>query len=418
MASKALRGSLQAVLNRLKVFDLKNVRFRKQSDSRVYVKTPTAPTAIPLTEIIVKLPYLFPRGVAQSLEDYKVFSNNADKIQYDLLSTLPFFPEAKDGKRAEIVRTKIDEDDNFINEFFIQPANVTEPSKLKHLIFIHGYGAGLGFFLKNFENIQLKDNSWCIHAIDLPGFGFSSRTKFPFKYPEDDVSKVQTWFHERLKIWFEKRDLLKNPGNNMVVAHSLGAYLMALYKRNNPLHFKKLIMCSPAGMCNSTVVKKQPPWWYAALWDMNLSPFSLVRNSGWLGSKLTSGWSYRRFRSLHSKIQFENLHLYSYAIFNRPGCGEYLLAFALRCGGDPRVSLEATLFNDVVNKWDSDSEWVWLYGDRDWMDVKGGRRISQKINEIFPGKSSVEVIPNAGHHLYFDNISCFNAILEKEMTKL
>lgn len=407
-----------------KIYKTKNInKIRNSKDSfssnTIKIIAPTPPTAIPLREIIINLPKLFPRSIRESLSDYKLYKGDSGKIQDDLLATLKYYPNDASGlTESRVIKTDVDNEGNYINEFCVKPKNIEDPKKLKHLIFIHGYGAGLGFFIKNLENLPFVDENWCIHAIDLPGFGFSSRAKFPFSYPTDDASKVHEWFHVRIRTWFEKRSLLNNPENNVVMAHSLGAYLMALYNRRYPEDFRKLIMCSPAGICQSKLMHKNPPpWWYIKLWDLNLSPFSLVRNTSFLGSKLTSGWSYRRFKLIETEEQFEALHKYSYAIFNRPGSGEYLLGFALRCGGDPRVSLEECLFQNTKSKMNTFCEWTWIYGERDWMDIEGGKRATHYITSM-NGKSRVITVPNAGHHLYFDNYSYFNSIIANEMKNL
>lgn len=383
---------------------------------------PSSPSAIPLRELVINLPRLFPRSIKESVRDYFAFRKDAGTLQHQLLSTLPFFPVAGDDKVAEVVQTPVDEQANYINEFCVRPAMPHPSGTLRHLIIVHGYGAGLGFFLKNLEKLNLIDNRWVIHAIDLPGYGFSSRPKFPYKYKSDPAAQAEHWFHARFKTWLEKRGLLQHPEQNMLVAHSMGAYLAALYANKYPNHFKKLVMCSPAGICNTPSNKQRrlPPWWFAKLWDRNISPFSLVRNSRLLGSKLTSGWSYRRFGQLLSEgyrgaQQFEAIHKYAYAIFNSPGSGEYLLSFALKCGGDPRDALERRLFHNKMNQFKAKCEWLWLYGDQDWMDVGGGRRVSHFLNTAMGKKSKVEVVHDSGHHLYFDNYEQFNRILEKEM---
>lgn len=413
----------------------KNTKLIKSSvtkkPSGISPRVSAAPTALPLYDIISKLPSLFPRSVSDSLKDYEDFhEKGTETFQEELLMTLPFYRNDSFSKKAEVIKTVVDDEGNYINELYISPKFTSVPNRrLKHLIFIHGYGAGLGFFLKNLENIPLLNEEWCIHALDLPGYGFSSRCKFPFRYPKDAVEDVHGWFHQRIHKWFDKRNLLYDSENNLIMAHSLGAYLMALYTSKYPSHFKKLIMCSPAGICNSTVAATidnlNPPWWYTKLWDLNVSPFSLVRNSSHLGSKLTSGWSYRRFskllkeRTMSAESQFEALHRYAYAIFNKCGSGEYLLSFALRCGGDPRMPLEDTIFKDYSNGIKkSNCKWLWMYGDKDWMDVKGGRRVSKYLTEHLGQQSKVLVVPDAGHHLYFDNHNYFNEVIVNEMKSM
>ncbi|CCF59977.1 hypothetical protein KAFR_0I01970 [Kazachstania africana CBS 2517] len=408
MSPRLVASFLKLVLGHSKI---------KKSQVPVHSNISSAPVAIPLVKIIAQLPRLFPRSIDESFKDYRVYKEGPERMQEDLLSTLPFYPNVSKDKVARIIKTVVDEEGNYINEFCITPKNTVNSQKLKHLIFIHGYGAGFGFFLKNLESIPLLDNNWCIHAIDLPGFGFSSRKNFPFKYPTSNTSEVTAWFHERIRRWLEERTLLDNPKNNVIVAHSLGAYLMALYTQVYPAHLRKLIMCSPAGVSKSQNNSKavlQPPWWYAKLWDMNLSPFTLVRLSKHLGSKLTSGWSYRRFKLIENRMQFEMLHRYSYAIFNQPGSGEYLLGFILECGGNPRCSLEDTLFSNNFNV-SSKVEWAWIYGENDWMDIEGGRRVHNLLLEKFNRDSKFYMVPNAGHHLYLDNIRYFNNIIVQHM---
>ncbi|CAL9732446.1 cardiolipin-specific deacylase 1, mitochondrial [Monosporozyma unispora] len=416
MSVNTYRSNVLKFISRIKI---RKVKVYGRTSSLKKLSSPTAPTAIPLWKIIVSLPSLFPRSITKSFADYKTFYADPESIQRELLSTLRFFPTSGDGKISKIIRTPIGDEGNYINEFCIMPENITcDEKEVRHMIFIHGYGAGMGFFLKNMERINLVDNKWCVHFIDLPGFGFSSRYKFPFEFPKDDMKKVEGWFHDMIHLWFKKRNLLQHPQNNIVVAHSLGAYLMIMYKNSFPKHFKKLILCSPAGICdgNPKQLVTKPPWWYVRLWEKNISPFSLVRNSGKLGSKLTSGWSYRRFKKITTLSQFEALHKYSYAIFNKQGSGEYLLAFVLKCGGDPRLPIEKRITKPDC-RWDPDSEWLWLYGENDWMNIEGGNKISQYINRNKLGRSKVMVVPEAGHHLYLDNYPYFNTVIQNEMKR-
>lgn len=408
----------------------------------------TAPTAKPLYEIVRDLPRLFPRSLAESKRDYATFHSNVDLMQLELLRTLPFFERTGYNKRAYLRKTEIDSDGNYINELVIEPANVDPNKKRKRLIFVHGYGAGLGFYLKNYEHLPLLDDSWSIHAIDLPGYGFSSRMDFPFQFPRDDTSVVCDWFISRLRTLFEKRGFDKS--DNIVMAHSMGAYLMAFYLNKYPDSVKKMVMCSPAGISrsqysiNNNITEdissgkeeiklkiKKVPWWYTKLWDRNISPFVLVRKTGILGSNITSGWTYRRFKPIllnkeNNYEQFEKLHRYSFAIFNMKGSGEYLLSFVLECGGDPRSPLENSLFSSDANKFGIDNagiknsscEWVWVYGANDWMDIHGAERVTKDFLMNNRKKSRVVTIPESGHHLYFDNYPMFNSLLIDEMKSL
>lgn len=398
--------------------------FIPKSSSDPAVSSP--PTALPLCSILLNLPKLFPRSYRDSYRDYKSHQQNPHKFQNGLLQTIRL-PNTQD-RTSEVVRTIVDDQNNYINEFVIKPkgAKNKDMPDLKHLIFVHGYGAGLGFFFKNFGDSKLQLNDWCIHAIDLPGYGFSSRPKFPFVYPKHNAGDVSQWFMYRVRKWMQRRGLLFAPKSNLMVAHSMGAYLMAQYVDNFPNDMGKILMCSPAGVSQTGVnpnMFRQPPWWFQKLWDRNISPFILVRNAYTLGSKITSGWTYKRFAALNlDSSEFEALHKYTYSIFSQPGSGEYLLSFFLKCGGPPRTSLEESIFNSHTEKFcgvqKSAVDWLWLYGDRDWMDIKAGQRVSETLKNTFLKKSDFEIIPNSGHHLYIENPHAFNLILQREMRSM
>lgn len=431
------RKSLRSFFNNL-------VRSAGASKEGTAIIHATAPTAKPLYAIIRDLPRLFPRSYADSRRDYGQFHKDVETMQEGLLRTLPFFDSCNGSKKAYLKRTSIDDSGNYINELVIEPRVKKEDKPRKRLIFVHGYGAGLGFFLKNFENLPLLDDSWSIHAIDLPGYGFSSRMDFPFEFPRDDTTVVCDWFLDRMNTFFEKRGF--NDSENIVMAHSMGAYLMSFFLNKNPDSIRKLIMCSPAGISRSQYsinnnadvdsgsikkMEKKVPWWYKKFWDKNVSPFVLVRKTSVWGSKITSGWTYRRFKPIlinkeHNYEQFEAMHKYSYAIFNMKGSGEYLLSFVLECGGDPRSPLENSLFSNHSDQFGIDNsglkksncEWVWVYGENDWMDVNGAKRVTDNFLSQLGKKSTVKTISNSGHHLYFDNYKDFNALLVEEMKSL
>ena len=190
-------------------------------------RTSTPPSGVPLSKIFSNN---FPLSFKESFNHYKI-RNDLAKIEYDLLSTLEFFPEPSEYYKSEIKNTVIDEKTgDFINEFNIEPLNFQDlKEEDKHyLIFIHGYGAGQCFFYKNLEkiaNLKIFKN-WKIISIDLLGYGNSSRPNFPHDIPFKDYEKVEDIFVESLNTWFTKN---KFPANKtLVVSHSMGSYLSIL----------------------------------------------------------------------------------------------------------------------------------------------------------------------------------------------
>ena len=285
---------------------------------------------------------------------------------------------------------ELDGKDRALNEFSVE--RVGEKVD-QHLVMLHGYGAGLGFFYKNFEPLS-RLKGWQLHALDMLGMGRSTRPSFKIKAKdrEEAIREAEAWFIDALEEWRIKRNI----NRFTLLGHSLGGYLAVAYALKYPGHLNKLILASPVGIpedpyavtagisepSESTITNEvtqdernitasaavpgsapktsdgrfitgnspsdhnsvnQPPRrtlpkWFAYLWDANISPFSLVRWTGPLGPRLVSGWTSRRFSHLPAE-EAKALHDYSYSIFSLRGSGEYALAYILAPGAFARSPL-------------------------------------------------------------------------------
>jgi cardiolipin-specific phospholipase len=277
-----------------------------------------------------------------------------------------------------------------LNEFSVERVG-EEVSE--NLVMLHGYGAGLGFFYKNFEGLT-RSKGWKLYALDLLGMGRSSRPPFTIRAKDHDakITEAENWFIDALEEWRVRKEIDKFT----LIGHSLGGYMAVAYALKYPGHLKKLILASPVGIPEdpyavsadmpepeestftneftqdqeSTVSRKlaadnnnflnarskaeeanakdvvqssQPPRrpipkWLTYLWEANISPFSLVRWAGPLGPRLVSGWTSRRFSHLPPD-EAQALHDYSYSLFRQPGSGEYALAYILAPGAFARSPL-------------------------------------------------------------------------------
>lgn len=265
-----------------------------------------------------------------------------------------------------------------INEFSIEREG--EPVD-ENLVILHGYGAGLGFFYKNFEGIS-RVPGWKIYALDMLGMGRSSRPTFKV-HAKDQAGKIaeaEDWFIDALEEW----RAIKKIEKFTLIGHSMGGYMATAYALKYPGHLDKLILASPVGIpedpdavsadmpepqestmaneftqhqdettktgrtpsmkSNSSISKteraprRKLPFWLTYLWDANLSPFSIVRWAGPLGPRLVSGWTTRRFAHLPPE-EFQTLHDYAYSLFRQRGSGEFVLAYILAPGAFARSPL-------------------------------------------------------------------------------
>jgi cardiolipin-specific phospholipase len=279
--------------------------------------------------------------------------------------------------------------DRALNEFSVE--RVGEDAD-QHLVMLHGYGAGLGFFYKNFEPLS-RLKGWQLHALDMLGMGRSTRPPFKIKAKEREeaIREAEAWFIDALEEWRIKRNI----DRFTLLGHSLGGYMAVAYALKYPGHLNKLILASPVGIpedpyavtagvpepSESTLAneltqdqneitsaaaipetapkttdgsfitgrnpepsaqnlppRRNMPKWFAYLWDANISPFSLVRWTGPLGPRIVSGWTSRRFSHLPAE-EAKALHDYSYSIFSQRGSGEYALAYILAPGAFARSPL-------------------------------------------------------------------------------
>ena len=409
-------------------------------------------------------------------------SDKLTKVQTNSIND-PYGPRTWHSKMVQLAGKN-----RALNEFSVER---TGEAADQNLVILHGYGAGLGFFYKNFEPLS-RAKGWHLYALDLLGMGRSSRPPFRIKAKEREaqIAEAEDWFIDSLEEWRVKRKIDKMT----LVGHSMGGYMAVCYALKYPGRLNKLILASPVGVpedpyatqaampappdsslqaeftqdqeLESTsdnnnflnarkkaeaqqaanpnrlpVDDKNPaprkplPKWLTYLWDANISPFSFVRWTGPLGPRLVSGWTSRRFSHLPQEEALA-LHDYAYSLFRLRGSGEYALAYILAPGAFARSPLirridgvgRQTMVNGTL---ENGIPVVLMYGENDWMDVKGGNAAKRKLDKEKEaaiqrrrvagesvqdeGDAKVVLIPKAGHHVYLDSPDAFNEVMRSEM---
>ncbi|KAG9259079.1 Alpha/Beta hydrolase protein [Emericellopsis atlantica] len=343
------------------------------------------------------------------------------------------------------------------------------------LVMVHGYGAGLGFFYKNFEALS-RQPGMKLYALDMLGMGNSTRPPFKIhaKTKEEQVIEAENFFIDALEEWRQSRKIERFT----LLGHSLGGYLAVSYALKYPGHLKKLILASPVGVpkdpyavnasmpdpddqsvaeefiqeeeavspppkdgtqtknaSGANTPKRPLPSWAVWLWDANVSPFSLIRMAGPLGPRFISGWTSRRFKHLPTP-EAEALHDYTFSIFKQKGSGEYALSYILAPGAYARRPVIDRIQHvgrqklPNSDKKETGFPIVFMYGEQDWMDVAGGLAAEEKLKQTQAkilanateeekkaenGSVRVVMIPKAGHHLYLENPDYFNEVMMKEL---
>lgn len=324
-----------------------------------------------------------------------------------------------------------------LNEFSVERLGETAD---QNLVMLHGYGAGLGFFYRNFEPLS-RAEGWHLYALDMLGMGRSTRPPFKIKAHDrqEAITEAENWFVDALEEWRVKRKI----DRFTLMGHSMGGYVAAAYALKYPGRLNKLILVSPVGIPEDpyAIAEAMPtqsdstsmdgesdnshnerrstpnglprrlPRIVTYLWDANVSPFSVVRWSGPFGPGLVSRWTSRRFAHLPAN-EAAALHDYSYSIFRLRGSGEYALTHLLAPGAFARSPLIRRIqgigrqvirpnspaaitspsnptpaTSTTLSTTGSSSQKengipvVFMYGDHDWMDVAGGFAAKEKLDE-------------------------------------
>lgn len=364
-----------------------------------------------------------------------------EKSEFDVLSLLPFYPTSDGTRVANLENIVIDSQNNYIHELNvknIEPVDDLSPGYEDDILLVHGYGAALGFFYKNIADLTEKPGS-NLHAIDLLGYGLSSRPHLPkFKgHNKQDVELIEDYFVDSIENWRIARKIDKFS----LIGHSLGGYLSSVYALKHPEHVKKLVLVSPVGVernvleldengempviknkelitltkeefqsnraksstlnlpdSNGYVAKIPPlPRWLEFIWSKRISPFTIIRGAGPLGPYLTSNWSFSRFGKNTDMKEVLKLHAYSYNTFVAKASGEHALGRLLGPAALPRYPL----LKRVPQALKMDS--LWLYGDKDWMSKEAGEVMCREINKAGQAHAEYQIISDAGHNLFIDN---------------
>jgi len=141
------------------------------------------------------------------------------------------------------------------------------------LVLLHGMGSGMGLWVLNLDTLA-RDRP--LYAIDLLGFGRSSRVSFSHDPAEVEMEFVQSIEDWRQTVGIERMILL---------GHSLGGYLATSYALSHSDRVKHLILVDPWGFPrrpSDLEERRDIPRWVRAIRFVisPFNPFSALRLAG------------------------------------------------------------------------------------------------------------------------------------------
>lgn len=312
------------------------------------------------------------------------------------------------------------------------PTKVILPPKLHRapLVFLHGYGAGKGFWSLNLPSISSSLPHTRVYALDLLGMGCSAH-QFTMSRCQNSADAEQ-YFVDGLEAWRKTLGLEKI----ILVGHSFGGYVASCYSLKYPERVEHLILVSPVGLPETPPVatpdgdeKKPNPLSRAPAWAQRFGIIHIVR---WLWSRhitLSMGLHWlgpigpfifrkivrMRFQHLaqqqegdsnaHSTTPTASVNLdaladYTYHL-NAGACpGHRGLSLILKPGAyaiDPLLPRLSQLSVGVSS----------LFGSSDWIDATNGHKLTETLLES--GRfAECLIVERAGHQLFLENRRSFN----------
>lgn len=268
------------------------------------------------------------------------------------------------------------------------------------LVLIHGFGGGIGVFIKNIDDLAQR---YTVYAIDMLGFARSGRK--PRIQKSDNPQDVENLFVDSIEKWREAEKLK----DFTLVGHSFGGYLSCAYALKHPDHIKHLVLADPWGFSPKPEnhQSRAPLWVRTAITLLSpFAPFALLRASGPFGPKLLPSIRPDIGRKYETHLS-DSQPFYDYVYHSNvqsPSGENGFVALSIPFGWAkfPLLNRVADIRKDLPI--------TFIYGEHTWMDRSSGL----KTAKLRPNsKVDVHFVRHAGHHVHCDNHDDFNAILLK-----
>ncbi|XP_076248079.1 pummelig isoform X2 [Calliopsis andreniformis] len=273
--------------------------------------------------------------------------------------------------------------------------SLNEESPKTPIVLLHGLGAGVALWCLNLDALASQRP---VYAIDILGFGRSSRPVFSNQAQEAEDQLVRSIEEWRREMQLEKFVLL---------GHSMGGFLAASYTIQHPERIKHLILADPWGFPERPVepASRAPiPLWVKAIAYVvqPLNPLWAVRVAGpfgqWLIEK-TRPDIIKKFTPV-LKDDIAVISQYIHQCNAQTPSGESAFHAMMQGFGWAKNPIVRR-----IDKMNPEIPITLLYGSRSWVDNSSWETLKQARSSSY---INVQAITGAGHHVYADKSEIFN----------
>jgi len=268
------------------------------------------------------------------------------------------------------------------------------------LVLLHGFAAGVGFWILNLEEIAEHRP---VYAIDILGFGSSSRPKFssdPIEAERELLNSIEEW---RRAVGLEEF---------ILVGHSFGGFLAASYAIKYPDRIRHLVLADAWGLPPrppKSELRAQYSFWKYAIGSVlqNVNPLALFRAAGSYGPNMVRKARPDIIRKFSGMVEDADTVIpnYIYHCNAQKPSGEeafHTIMSGFRWAKYP-----------IMNRMDAmreDISITFIYGANSWID----KEPPVQIKEMRPNSYvDIQFIPGSGHHVYADNPEPFNRAINQ-----
>ncbi|XP_029022824.1 1-acylglycerol-3-phosphate O-acyltransferase ABHD5-like [Betta splendens] len=272
------------------------------------------------------------------------------------------------------------------SSFLSQPPAQTRPP----LVLLHGFGGGVALWA---QNLDCLSSTGPVYALDLLGFGRSSRPQF-----SADAEGAEEQFLVALEEWREKVGLEEM----VLLGHNLGGYLSTAYALKYPNRVRHLLLVEPWGFPARPENPNQNsiPMWIRTMGAVMtpFNPLAGLRLAGPLGPILVQTIR-SDFKQKYSSVFDDNtVSDYIYHLNAQTPSGETAFKnMTIPYGWAKRPMLER------IGQVKADIPVSFIYGSRSSIDSDSGYALKKSRPDV-----EITVIRGAGHYVFADQPEDFN----------